>query len=60
MIDEKKLLPEHYLYREQPFYQGDGVLNVLELERLCRHFQEYAHQQNVIKYELMRIINEQD
>lgn len=56
MKDEKELLPEWYKYKEQPFYKGDGVLNILELESLCRDFTEYIHQQQVIKQRMSELI----
>jgi len=43
---------------KQPFYSGDGNYNVLQLEAICRQFQEYMHQQAVIKQNCMKHIVE--
>lgn len=50
-LDDQMYLPIHYksMLVEEPFYQGDGVHNVRELEAICRQFKEYCHQQAVIK-----------
>ena len=59
MTDEM-YLPIHYkgIIVEQPFYSGDGNHSVKELESICRQFQEYVHQQNVIKRKCMQHIVE--
>jgi hypothetical protein len=59
MTDEM-YLPIHYkgMIVEQPFYSGDGNHSVKELESICRQFQEYVHQQNVIKHKCMQHIVE--
>jgi hypothetical protein len=41
---------------EQPFYSGDGNHSVAELEKICRQFQEYLHQQQIIKQNCMKHI----
>lgn len=51
------ILPEHYKYQELPYYTGDGNHSVRELEKLCRQFQEYCHQQLVIKQHLIDVIS---
>ena len=43
---------------KQPYYSGDGNHSVAELERICREFQEYTHQQAVIKQNCMKHIVE--
>jgi hypothetical protein len=59
-LDDQMYLPIHYrgMLIEQPFYQGDGNHSVSELEALCRQFQNYCHQQAVIKEGCKRIIIE--
>lgn len=42
----------------QPFYSGDGNYSVAQLEAICRQFQEYTHQQAVIKQNCMKHIVE--
>jgi hypothetical protein len=53
-------LPIHYkgMKVEQSFYWGDGNHSVAELEKICRQFQEYTHQQQVIKQNCMKHIVE--
>ncbi len=43
---------------EQPFYTGDGNHSVHELQTICKQFQEYVHQQQVIKQNCMKHIVE--
>lgn len=59
-LDDQMYLPIQYrgMLVEQPFYRGDGNHNVFELEALCRQFQNYCHQQAVIKEGCKRIIIE--
>lgn len=59
-LDDQMYLPIHYrgILVEQPFYSGDGNHSVSELEALCKQFQEYCHQQAVIKEGCKRIIVE--
>ena len=49
-------LPIHYkgIKVEQPYYSGDGNHSVAELEKICNQFQEYAHQQQIIKQGVMK------
>jgi len=53
-------LPIHYkgMKVEQPFYSGNGNHSVFELEKICGQFQEYLHQQQVIKQNCMKHIVE--
>lgn len=53
---DKSMLPPHYNYEPKPHYEGDGVHNILELERLLRNFSTYAHQQLIIKGQLINKI----
>ena len=53
---DKFILPDHYKPIQVPTYQGAGHHNVLELEELCRQFEEYCHQQAIIKSELIKEI----
>jgi hypothetical protein len=50
------VLPVTYNYTTQPFYKGDGVHNVAELQELCNQFMEYCHQQAIIKQKLIEEI----
>lgn len=54
---DEAILPPHYKYQPQPFYRGDGEMNVPELEAMLREFKEYAHQQAIIKQNLIERIN---
>ena len=58
MITDKELLPEWYNVKEQPFYIGDGHLNVIQLERLCSDFTDYVHQQMIIKQALLKTLEQ--
>lgn len=53
-------LPIHYLNMKvkQPFFKGKGEHNIKELEELCEQFQEYCHQQAIIKNNCMKHIVE--
>jgi hypothetical protein len=59
-MSDDMYLPIHYkgIKVEQPFYPGDGNLTIYQLEKLCRQFQEYVHQQQVIKQNCMKHIIE--
>jgi hypothetical protein len=46
-------LPKQYTYQPEPFYKGDGVHSVKELEELLNKYKEYAHQQALIKQALI-------
>ena len=58
-LTDKDLLPSHYTKVDAPFFQGKGNLNVLELEELCSKFEEYCHQQSIIKYKLYEMVKNQ-
>ena len=53
---DKFILPEHYTPTEQPHYKGDGSHSIKELQELCNKFQEYCHQQAIIKQVLIKEI----
>jgi hypothetical protein len=55
-MSDDMYLPIHYkgMLVKQPFYSGDGNHSVKELESICRQFQEYVHQQQVIKQKCMK------
>ena len=59
-MSDDMYLPIHYrgIKVDQPFYQGEGNHSVRELEALCRQFNEYIHQQQVIKQNCMKHIIE--
>lgn len=58
-LTDKDLLPSHYTKVDAPFFPGKGNLNVFELEELCSKFEEYCHQQSIIKYKLYEMVNNQ-
>ena len=57
MTDEM-YLPIQYkgIIAKEPFYKGDGMHSVNELQELCKQFKEYTHQQQVIKQNCMQHI----
>lgn len=59
-MSDDMYLPIHYkgIKVQQPFYSGEGNHSVAELEKICRQFQEYAHQQQIIKQNCMKHIIE--
>lgn len=59
-LTDDMYLPIHYkgIKVEQPFYSGDGNCSVRQLEALCKHYKEYAHQQQIIKQKCMQHIVE--
>lgn len=59
-MSDEMYLPIQYknIIVKEPFYKGDGVHSVNELQRLCNEFKEYVHQQQVIKQNCMKHIVE--
>ena len=57
-LSDDMYLPIQYkgIKVEQPFYPGDGICDVSELQDLCKQFKEYVHQQQVIKQSCKEII----
>lgn len=53
---DQYLLPDGYTAIEQPYYPGDGNLSVAALEALCKEYQDYCHQQTLIKDALIKEI----
>lgn len=53
---DKYILPAGYTPVEQPYYMGDGMHSVNEMQKLCKDFMEYCHQQAIIKNELIKEI----
>ena len=53
---DKFILPDHYIPIEKPYYKGDGNHSINELQELCNKFEEYCHQQAIIKNELIKEI----
>lgn len=53
---DKYILPDSYTPIKQPYYSGDGSLSVNDLQKLCRKFMEYTHQQAIIKDALIKEI----
>jgi hypothetical protein len=59
-LDELMYLPIQY-HRNvatKPNYKGRGEHSVKELEEICNQFEEYIHQQSIIKQRCMEIISE--
>ena len=56
-IKESELLPSHYVKAEEPFYTGDGNHSVLQLEKLCNQYKEYAHQLKIREQTLLQKLN---
>jgi len=59
-MSDDMYLPIHYkgIVIKQPYYSGDGNLNIMQLEQLCKDFKEYTHQQAIIKQNCMQHIVE--
>lgn len=59
-LTDDMYLPIHYkgMKVKQPYYPGDGILSVGKLQELCNQFQEYTHQQQIIKQNCMNHIVE--
>lgn len=59
-MSDDMYLPIHYkgIKVEQPSYDGEGNHSVAELERICKQFKEYCHQQQVVKQNCMKHIVE--
>lgn len=57
-LDDQMYLPIQYkgILVERPFYIGAGNLNITQLEKLCKEYEEYIHQQTIIKDNCKRII----
>ena len=55
---DKTYLPEHYTENilTRPHYSGNGKMNIYQLERLCNKYEEYIHQQHIIKQNAMKMI----
>ncbi len=59
-MSDEMYTPIHYkgIMVRQPFFEGKGNHSVAKLEELCEQFQEYCHQQQVIKQNCMKHIIE--
>ena len=59
-LDDQMYLPisEKGVLIERPFYPGNGNCSVLRLEALCRQFEKYCHQQQIIKDNCKKIIHD--
>lgn len=53
---DRYILPDQYLLQPEPNYKGDGMHSVAELQKICREYQEYCHQQAIIKQVLIDTI----
>lgn len=59
-MDDSMYTPIHYkgMIVKQPFFEGKGNHSIAQLEAICEQFQEYCHQQAVIKQNCMKHIVE--
>ena len=59
---DKDNLPSQYqsMVMTQPYYKGDGAHSVKELQKLLNQYQEYSHQQALVKQGLIREVVRQD
>jgi len=59
-MSDEMYTPIHYkgMMVKQPFFKGKGNHSVAELEELCEQFNDYIHQQQVIKQNCMKHIVE--
>lgn len=59
-LTDEMYLPIHYkgMIVKEPFFEGKGNHSVAQLEAICEQFQEYCHQQSVIKHNCMKHIVE--
>lgn len=57
-FDDQMYLPIQYkgILAKQPYFEGKGNHSVTKLEEICEQYKEYAHQQAVIKNNLMKIV----
>ena len=54
---DRYILPEQYTnVQPEPYYEGDGNHSVAELQKICREYKEYCHQQAIIKQVLIQHI----
>lgn len=63
MKDEQLVYMDDYMYLpieykgkliDKPFYKGNGNHSVKQLEEICQQFNEYCHQQAIIKQNAMK------
>lgn len=57
-MDDMMYLPIQYhrSVQKQPVYKGKGNYSVNQLEEICEGYKEYAHQQAVIKQNVMKYL----
>lgn len=58
-LTDEIYLPFHYTeihIKSRPYFKGKGNMSVNQLEELCLQFEEYNHQQAIIKQNCMSII----
>lgn len=57
-LSDNMYLPINYKGNvvEKPAYKGEGNHSVKELEEICKQFEEYTHQQQIIKQNCQQII----
>lgn len=53
---DKFILPNQYAPIQLPFYRGNAMHSVEELQELCKDFTKYCYQQAIIKNELIKEI----
>jgi hypothetical protein len=59
-MSDEMYTPIHYkgMTVKQPFFEGKGNHSVAKLEEICEQFNEYCHQQAIIKQNCMKHIVE--
>lgn len=57
-MDDLMYLPIQYHrnIKTKPHFKGEGEHSVRELEKLCKEYVEYIHQQQIIKQGVMEIV----
>lgn len=43
---------------DKPYYKGNGNHSVAELEAICRQYEDFCHQQSIIKQSCMKHVVE--
>ena len=56
-IINQDLLPDHYIEVDQPYYPGNGMCSVHQLEEICCRFMEHVHQLRVREQILLGKLN---
>lgn len=60
-LSDDMYTPIYYLRHgmtERPRYKGKGNHSILQLEAICKQFEDYVHEQNIIKQNAMKYVVE--